>query len=368
MSTHTLKHLPLRNPRPDAQRFVDILMGRRQGPPPLIEYIVDTAVLKPVVTNLLGREWVGEPSDRASMKAYLDNFIAFWHRMGYDIVRLEIGLPFAERRILHDDVVSVSDHQRAWNNQHEGAIASWEDFERYDWPSPENVDFFPLEYVCANLPDGMGFVTCHAAGVFEHVSQIMSIEGLCIASYEQPELVAAVFDKVGTLLEGYYERLFGLENLCAILQGDDMGFRTGTLIAPDDMKRYALPWHKRLARRTHDAGLPYFLHSCGNLATIIDDLIDDVGIDGKHSFEDAIMPAEAFQECYGSKIAVLGGVDINRLAAGTPAGIRAHTRYLIETCGARGRYAIGSGNSIPSYVPSENYLAMLDEAHDVNGV
>ena len=362
-----LKHLPVRNPRPDAGRFVDTLMGRRAGPPPLIEYIVDPTVLKPIVTGLLGREWVGEPTDRASMKAWLDNFIAFWHRMGYDFVRLEIGLPFAERRILHDDVVARSDHQRAWNDQHQGAIASWEDFERYPWPSPEDVDLFPLEYVCAHLPEGMGLVTCHAAGVFEHVSQIMSIEALCIASCEQPELVAAVFDKVGTLLLAYYKRLFELDKLCAILQGDDMGFRTGTLVAPDDMKRYALPWHRQLARLTHEAGLPYFLHSCGNLAAIIDDLIDDVGIDGKHSFEDAIVPVEVFQERYGARIAVLGGLDINRLSAGTSGEVRAHTRYLIETCGPRGRYAIGSGNSIPSYVPAENYLAMLDETHDVNG-
>nr|HPK00810.1 uroporphyrinogen decarboxylase family protein [Candidatus Hydrogenedentota bacterium] len=131
--------------------------------------------------------------------------------------------------------------------------------------------------------------------------------------------------------------------------------------------RYALPWHKKLAQRTHKAGVPYFLHSCGNLDAIMDNLIDDAGIDGKHSFEDAIIPVEDFQARYGDRIAVLGGVDINRLSAGTPGEVRAHTRYLIETCGPRGRYAIGSGNSIPSYVPAENYLAMLDEAHDVNG-
>ena len=42
--------------------------------------------------------------------------------------------------------------------------------------------------------------------------------------------------------------------------------------------------------------------------------------------------------------------------------MRQRTRFLIETCGSRGRYAIGSGNSIPSYVPLDNYLAMVDEA------
>ena len=58
-------------------------------------------------------------------------------------------------------------------------------------------------------------------------------------------------------------------------------------------------------------------------------------------------------------------MDLNVLTMATPDEVRRHTRVLIETCGARGRYAIGSGNSIPSYIPLENYLAMVDEALDL---
>jgi uroporphyrinogen decarboxylase len=112
----------------------------------------------------------------------------------------------------------------------------------------------------------------------------------------------------------------------------------------------------------HERGLPYFLHSCGNLASIMEDLITDVGIDGKHSFENAILPVQEFQAQYGQRIAVLGGMDVDILAASSPEQVRHHTRRLMETCGGRGRYAIGSGNSIPSYVPLDNYLAMVDEA------
>ncbi|MEX0736225.1 MAG: uroporphyrinogen decarboxylase family protein, partial [Bacteroidota bacterium] len=108
--------------------------------------------------------------------------------------------------------------------------------------------------------------------------------------------------------------------------------------------------------------LPYFLHSCGNVERIMDDLINDVRIDGKHSYEDNIIPVQNFQAKYGDRIAVLGGMDLNILGAGTEEAVRKHTRFLIETCGGRGRYAIGSGNSIPSYIPPANYLAMVDEA------
>jgi hypothetical protein len=45
-----------------------------------------------------------------------------------------------------------------------------------------------------------------------------------------------------------------------------------------------------------------------------------------------------------------------------PAQVRARTRQLKEICGGRGRYVLGSGNSIPNYIPVENYLAMVDEA------
>ena len=92
------------------------------------------------------------------------------------------------------------------------------------------------------------------------------------------------------------------------------------------------------------------------------DLINDVCIDGKHSYEDAIIPVEDFQLRYGSKITVLGGVDVHRLTTGTEEQVRQRTRFLIETCGGRGRYAIGSGNSIQSYIPLKNYLVMVDEA------
>jgi uroporphyrinogen decarboxylase len=190
----------------------------------------------------------------------------------------------------------------------------------------------------------------------------MSYEGLCLALKEDPTLVRDVAGRIGGLMEGFYRHLLDLPGLVAVFPGDDMGFRTGTLISPSDLKTHVLPWHKRFAAMAHAKDLPYFLHSCGNLASLMDDLIDEVGIDGKHSFEDAILPAEEFQARYGGRIAVLGGLDLNILSAGTEEDVRKRTRRLIETCGARGRYAVGSGNSIPSYVPVGNYLALVDEA------
>jgi len=358
-----LKNLPLLTPHPDADRFINYLLGQvTTSKPPLVEYLVDDVLMKPILTDLLGRTWVSEGSDRASQKAWLDNFITFWYRLGYDFVRFERSLNFPMHHSVTVDTAPGSNKDRSWADQHQGMIRTWEDFERYPWPKLEDFDFFPFEYLNKHLPDGMGLICCHAAGIFEHLSQIMSYEGLCLALMEEPKLVQALSDKLGSLFTPFYEHLLSLDRVIAIFQGDDMGFRSQTLIGPGHLRQFVLPWHKQFARMAHESGRPYFLHSCGNLERIYDDLIEDVRIDGKHSFEDAILPVENFQERYGDRIAVLGGVDVHRLTINTEEEVRQRTRFLIETCGARGRFAIGSGNSIPSYIPIKNYLAMVDEA------
>jgi uroporphyrinogen decarboxylase len=338
-------------------------MGRQSvDRPPLVEYIIDPVIRKPITVELLGREWV-EPvaGDPRSVNAHWDNFIEFWYRMGYDFVRFEIGMPFPSHGVVGDDPTAAGG-RRGWRDQHRGTIANWEDFERYPWPKVSDADLSPFEYISAHLPDGMGLILSHGGGPFEHLSAILSIEGLALLLHDDPKLVQAVADRIGILMVDFYERVLEFPRVAVLFPGDDMGFRTQTLIPPAALRRYTLPWHRRFAAMAHGRGIPYFLHSCGNLLEIMDTLIEDVGIDGKHSYEDAIIPVEQFQERYGSRIAVLGGLDVNILAGGTPDDVRAAVRRLRDACGPRGRYALGSGNSVPCYVPVPNYLAMVDEA------
>jgi uroporphyrinogen decarboxylase len=93
---------------------------------------------------------------------------------------------------------------------------------------------------------------------------------------------------------------------------------------------------------------------------VMEDLIE-VGYDAKHSFEDVIQPVEEAKRQWGDRLAILGGIDIDLLSRGTPEQVRARTREVLEACMPGGGYALGSGNSIPNYIPTENYLAMLEE-------
>jgi uroporphyrinogen decarboxylase len=363
--------VPLEKPEPDVQAFVRSLRGesvpRRV---PLVEYLVDEALMQPLLESM-GRPWVPPPAegshgtaDAAASRdpAFWDNFLEFWYRMGYPYVRLELGLPFA-RPLLHSaDTAPGVSRQRLWVDQHHGAIRNWEDFERYPWPRVRDFDFWPYEYLATHLPEGLGLIANHAGGVLEWTSHILSYEGLSLLLYDDPALVEAVVNKVGSLQEEFYRHLLDLPGLIAIFPGDDMGFRTGTLIHPDHLRRYIFPWHRKFAAMAHEKGLLYLLHACGNLESIMNDLIEDVGIDAKHSFEDAILPVTEAWEKYHDRIGILGGVDINVLTRASEPQLRAYVRRILDKCAPGGRYALGSGNSIPSYIPLDNYLIMLDEA------
>jgi uroporphyrinogen decarboxylase len=140
-----------------------------------------------------------------------------------------------------------------------------------------------------------------------------------------------------------------------------MGFKTGLMISPKDMRSLVLAGHKRVAAVCHAAGRPYLLHVCGNISQIYDELIDDVKIDAKHSFEDTIEDVCDVKRKYGRRLSLLGGIDVDFLCRSDEAAIRQRVRETLNACHPGGGYCLGTGNSVANYIPLDHYLAMLDE-------
>lgn len=327
----------------------------------VMEYLIVEEVRQKISVELLGLDWVELSEDKNIQEKYLRNYIEFWYRMGYDYVRFELNVGFTWKGREASDTALLSSGARKWAEEGKGIITSWKDFENYRWPKVKNFNFSPYEFIGKNLPDGMGFFVSHGAGVMENVMQLMGYESLSYVLYDEPDLVKVIFDKVGNTIYEFYKYLVGIPNIYAFFQGDDMGFKTATLLSPQVLRKYVLPWHKRYAELAHHHNMLYLLHSCGNVEAIMNDLIEDIGIDGKHSFEDGIMPVDTFYEKYSNKIAVLGGVDIDVLATYREDKLRKYIRNILSSCMSKGRYALGSGNSITNYIPVKNYLIMLEE-------
>jgi uroporphyrinogen decarboxylase len=146
----------------------------------------------------------------------------------------------------------------------------------------------------------------------------------------------------------------------ALRQGDDLGFRTATFLSPDVLRRLVLPIYTQLAAAAHAHGKPFILHSCGNLGSVYDDLIDTCRIDAKHSFEDSILPVEDFQARYGQRVTPLGGLDVDAICRLDEPALRAYVEHKIERCTSQGYWALGTGNSLTDYMPVDRYLLVLE--------
>jgi uroporphyrinogen decarboxylase len=283
--------------------------------------------------------------------------------LGYESVRCKPdGLEFPHNRSTVTDSAPLSRAGgRSFVDEARGPVTTWEEFERYPWPDPKKISTRSLEWYEKNLPDGMCMATGGMAHFCEYLVWLMGYETLCYALVEARDLVLAIRDKIFAFYREALEIMLTFPRARLIWGSDDMGFRTGTLLSPADLRELVLPGHAALARMAHAAGRPYILHSCGNLGAIMEDLISGVGIDAKHSFEDTIQTVEEARRAYGDRIAVLGGIDVDFLCRATPEEIRARTRRTIEACLPGGGWCLGTGNSVANYIPLDNYLAMLDE-------
>ncbi|HUS44441.1 MAG TPA: uroporphyrinogen decarboxylase family protein [Phycisphaerae bacterium] len=283
---------------------------------------------------------------------------------GFDYVCARLGgMDWALRwQTVPDTAHLAHDGGRGFIDEHRGPIASWDDFEAYPWPDPAvPAATRELEWYEANLPDDMCVLARDVGHFAELLCWLMGYETLCYSLYDAPDLVEAIAARLLETDRVQTSRLLEFDRVKAVFASDDMGFKTGLLISPDDTRRLGLANHKVLAAMAHAAGRPYLLHSCGNLRDIIDDLLDDVRIDAKHSFEDTIEDVCEVKATYGQRIALLGGIDVDFLCRSTEAAIRQRVRRTLDVCQPGGGYCLGTGNSVANYVPLENYLAMLDE-------
>jgi uroporphyrinogen decarboxylase len=233
------------------------------------------------------------------------------------------------------------------------------DLDAFQWPDPQAAQYSLLDEIAGELPAGMKLVVYSPDGVFENVVDLVGFENLCLMIADDPALAEAIFEKVGERLLRYFELASRHASVGAVIGNDDWGFKTHTMLKPADLRRFVFPWYRRINESVHAAGKPVILHSCGHFTRIIDDIIADMQFDARHSYEDTIMPVEEAYERYHDRIAILGGIDVDFVCRSRPEEVFERSQAMLERAAGRGGYALGTGNSVPEYVPDSGYFAMI---------
>jgi uroporphyrinogen decarboxylase len=353
--------------QPDVEELLAVL--RREKAPKRIHHL--ELFLDPEMIEAVDRRFdLCRDLDSAASFYSLQRDIRVHAFLGYDAFR--VG--FVHKDIFPMPALESGDTtkggqsraSREWIEEHESAICGWADFEHYPWPKVKQIDLSSLEWMEQNLPEGVG---CYelTAHIFEMVNFLQGYERLCYNLFDAPDLVAAICEKIGRYYVDFTNLICDFDCMSVIWGSDDLGFRTGTMTSPEFLREHILPWHGECARIAHEHGKPYLLHSCGNLDAIMDELIETVGIDGKHSFEDTILPVGEAYRRYGQRVSIIGGIDVDFLCRASEPEIRKRVRDTLEACTGRDHgngYCLGTGNTVANYIPLDNYLVMLDEGRN----
>lgn len=338
---------PLPAPNPDFTNLERVLSCGKPKRPTLFEFFLNGPLYRHLAKHT-GLDLETAPDWLIKLRGFL--------AAGYDY--MTVMLPGFHFQTAEQESASTV-------SQNEGAvIRDRSSFDAYEWPEIDEADCGHLDLVSEALPSGMKLIAHGPCGVLENVVKLVGYQNLCLMIIDDEGLALDVFEQVGRRLVSYYELVSPHPCVGACISNDDWGFNRQTMLAPPDMRRFVFPWHKRIVEAIHACGKPAILHSCGYYGEVIDEVIEDMKYDGRHSYEDGIVPVEEAYESLKGRIAILGGIDVDFVCRRPAAEIYERSRAMLDRA-ADGGYALGTGNSVPEYVPDAGYMAMIRAALDM---
>jgi uroporphyrinogen decarboxylase len=340
---------------PDYTNLLQVLLNRKPWRLPVYEHHIDA----PFISKVLGEDLSPEGLNPKELVDYYNKITRFWKDMTYD------GFDFEAA------ICDILPGHGAIMGGMAGPIQTREDFEKYPWkdiPVIFKEKYSPhFDAIRKTLPIGMKAYGGCGYGIFEASQDLVGYQPLCVMQCLDPDLFKDLFVKIGDLwvelwnwVINNYDDLFVFYRM-----GDDLGHKTSTMLDPDVIRQHILPQYKRIIDLVHSSGKKFLLHSCGNIFPLMDDIIS-LGIDAKHSNEDQIAPFMDWIEKYSGKIGLFGGFDLNLIILSEPdvvykAVLEQGALFRTQANG----YGLGSGNSIPGYVPVDGFMAMIDAVKEI---
>lgn len=230
----------------------------------------------------------------------------------------------------------------------------------YSWPDPEKIEdwdrfrtdllYHPHAFRCA----GLGY------GLFERAWLLRGMETLLEDMVERPDFVEQLLDAVLDFHLAAMDIAVRRLPLDAYFGGDDWADQRGPMMGVERWRRFIKPRLAKLIARSHEHGLPYVCHSCGNVAPLLDDLLE-IGLDGLESLQPEAMDVFDIKRRCAGRMVLIGGMGVqSTMPFGTSEDVIYWTQRLLVEMGRGGGYIFSTAKPIMADVPTENIIVLLE--------
>jgi len=269
------------------------------------------------------------------------------------------------------------DYRWAWRDQpeqKEGAkrghdsggriLDTWDEFDAFldTFPTADDPRLYDGVRGAVENADGRYVLGWAWNNFYERLWGLRGMQGVLMDFHLYKEQLHKLCEALLGLVLQFVE---GAAEACAdaFATSNDLGHQTGLMMSPESFRNFLKPLHVKVARACHERGMHYWMHSCGNLTDVLDDMIE-ARLDCLHPLQYGAMDWHASARAIGGRMTAWAGIDVQHiLQEATPEGVRAHVRDLIDTFHVpyNGRCVVAAGNGITGTTPLANVDAFLDE-------
>jgi len=202
-------------------------------------------------------------------------------------------------------------------------------------------------------------------GGFDEPRQLMGEECLCLAFYDQPELVHDILHTIGDTAYRVLDRVSSSVQVDALVVHEDMAGKSGPLIGPKLVTAFLRPYYRRVWDMLASRGARLFdQDSDGNMNAVIAAFLD-AGVNCMHPMEPAAgMDIVKVRQEYGARLAFYGGIDKHVLRC-SKGEILAELEHKVPPLVASGGCVLALDHRIPNGTSLTNYRFYLDKVWDI---
>lgn len=201
-----------------------------------------------------------------------------------------------------------------------------------------------------------GYLTgARMPGGFDELRQLMGEEELCLACYEQPELINDILQTITATCLKVFERAVDIVPIDVLHVHDDMAGKSGPLFGPVQVEQFMKPYYRAVWDLLSQNGSSLFCQdSDGDMNPIIDNLVD-CGINFIWPCEPGSgMDIVEIRKKYTNRLCLKGGIDKYSLL-GNKDDIKKELEKKICNITMGGGTIFALDHRIPNGVPIENY-------------